>query len=360
MTPLEQIGERLYAAAVIKVLLLADTHLGFDLPSRPRVDRRRRGPDFFASTRSALSPALAGEVDLVVHGGDLLFRSKVRPGLVALALEPLLEVADRGVPVVLVPGNHERSALPYPLLAAHEHLHVLDRPRTVRFDLAGMRIAVGGFPCERDEIRDSFQALVSGCGLWEADAAIRLLCLHQTVEGARVAGHTFRSGRDVVRGSDIPPGVAAVLCGHIHRAQVLYRDLAGGALAAPVFYPGSVERTSLAERQEAKGYLILEIAADGQTGGRVVGHVFHELPARPMVSVAVDASGLTPGELQHRIRKELGDVPADGVVSLRIEGELEPGSERVLRAEALRTLHPPSMTVDLRLRSTVSSARRRS
>jgi DNA repair exonuclease SbcCD nuclease subunit len=38
---------------VIKVLLLADTHLGFDLPSRPRSERRRRGPDFFAMTRLA-------------------------------------------------------------------------------------------------------------------------------------------------------------------------------------------------------------------------------------------------------------------------------------------------------------------
>jgi len=47
---------------VIRVLLLADTHLGFDLPSRPRVDRRRRGPDFFANTRRALGPALAGEL----------------------------------------------------------------------------------------------------------------------------------------------------------------------------------------------------------------------------------------------------------------------------------------------------------
>lgn len=345
---------------MIKVLLLADTHLGFDLPSRPRMDRRRRGPDFFANTRRALSPALAGEVDLVVHGGDLLFRSKVRPGLVAQALEPLLEVADRGVPVVLVPGNHERSALPYPLLAMHEHLHVLDRPRTVRLDLAGTRVAVGGFPCERDEIRDRFRALVSGCGLREADAAIRLLCLHQTVEGARVEGHTFRSGRDVVRGCDIPPGVAAVLCGHIHRSQVLRSDLAGRALAAPVFYPGSVERTSLAEREEAKGYLTLEIGADGQPGGRVISHEFHELPARPMVCTSVDASGLTSAELEQRIREELGAVSAEAVVSLRIEGELLPGSGRVLRAEALRTFHPPSMTVAVRLPSPVSASRRRS
>lgn len=44
--------------ARIRVLLLADTHLGFDLPLSPRVDRVRRGPDFFANTRRALEPAL--------------------------------------------------------------------------------------------------------------------------------------------------------------------------------------------------------------------------------------------------------------------------------------------------------------
>jgi exonuclease SbcD len=105
----------------IRVLLLADTHLGFDFPLRPRVKRRRRGPDFFANTREALGPARRGEIDLVVHGGDLLYRSKVPAELVRMALEPLLEVADRGVPVVLVPGNHERSAIPYPRLGgAHQ------------------------------------------------------------------------------------------------------------------------------------------------------------------------------------------------------------------------------------------------
>ena len=335
---------------MIRVLLLADTHLGFDLPIRPRVEKRRRGPDFFANTRLALEPALQGEVDLVIHGGDLLYRSKVPPGLVVRALEPLLEVADHGVPVVLVPGNHERSALPYPMLATHENLHSIDRPRTVDLELAGTRVAVGGFPCERHGIRDRFQALVLDCGVLSADADVCLLCIHQTVEGARVKGYTFRSGSDIVRGRDIPPGVAAVLCGHIHRAQILRRDLAGRRLAAPVIYPGSVERTSLAERDDEKGYSILELSADGTRGGRVVGHEFRELPARPMLSVSLDASGLTPGELQDRIREEFSGLPDDAVVSLWIGGELSPGSQRVVRAEWLRSLHPPSMTVSVRVR----------
>jgi len=335
---------------MIKALLLADTHLGFDLPSRPRVDKRRRGPDFLANTRLALEPALRGEVDLVVHGGDLLYRRKVPPTLVVQALEPLLEVADQGVPVVLVPGNHERSTLPFPMLACHEHLHVLDPPRTVKLDVSGARVAAGGFPCQRDGIRDRFRTLVSDCGVLSADADIRLLCIHQTVEGARVKGHTFRSGRDIVRGRDIPSGVAAVVCGHIHRAQVLTRDLGGRTVAAPVFYPGSVERTSFAERDDAKGYVVLELEADRSRGGRVAGHEFHELPARPMFSVSVDASDLTPAELEDRLRQKFSRLPADAVVSLHIDGEFPPDSARVIRAEGLRALHPPSMTVTVRVR----------
>jgi len=335
---------------VIKVLLLADTHLGFDLPSRPRVEKRRRGPDFFANTRLALEPARYGQVDLVVHGGDLLYRSKVPPGLVTQALEPLLEVADRGVPVVLVPGNHERSALPYPLLASHANLHILDQPKTVDFKINGTSVAIGGFPCERDNIRDRFSALVADCGVLTTGADLRLLCIHQTVEGSRVKGYTFRSGADIVRGRDIPGGLAAVLCGHIHRSQVLARDLAGTRLPAPVLYPGSVERTSLAERDEPKGYLILEFEANAEYGGRLERWKFRELPARPMFTLTIEATDLGPETLENRILHELGQLPIEAVVQLRVEGSLEPGAEVVMRAANLRRLHPETMTVTLRFR----------
>jgi DNA repair exonuclease SbcCD nuclease subunit len=334
---------------MIKVLLLADTHLGFDQPQRPRVERRRRGPDFFANTRRALAPARRGEVDLVVHGGDLLYRSKVPPALVSSALEPLLEVADLGVPVLLVPGNHERSAVPFPLLACHEHLHVFDRPRTVALTIADRSVAVTGFPCERDHIRRRFGELVESALDAGSTADLRLLCFHQTVEGARVKGYTFRSGDDVVRGAEIPGGFAAVLSGHIHRSQILTHDLAGRPLSAPVVYPGSVERTSLAERDEAKGYWLLHFDPDGRVGGRLVGSEFRELPARPMHVVVVDATGLGADELEREIRTRFAGLPEDAVVSLRIEGRLEPGCEAVLRAARFRGLHPPTMTVTLRV-----------
>jgi DNA repair protein SbcD/Mre11 len=222
--------------APLRVLFLSDTHLG--LPGH--------APPF----EHALQPAFRREVDLVIHGGDVFYRSRVKPGVVLDAFAPLKKIADSGIPVVVVPGNHERSAIPYPLLAAHPGIHIFDRPRTFTLDLRGIRVAVAGFPNERVEIEDRFAGLLEKTG-WESAAAdLRLLCVHQTFEGASVgpADYTFRRAPDVIPGRAIPVGFAAVLAGHIHRHQVLRRDLQRRAFAAPVFYPGSTEPTSSAER----------------------------------------------------------------------------------------------------------------
>ena len=101
---------------------------------------------FFQNFERALEPARTGEVDVVVHGGDLLFRSRVPARLAEAALAPLKQLADSGTPVLLVAGNHERSCMPFPLLALHERLHIFDRTRTVFVDARGVRVAFMGFP----------------------------------------------------------------------------------------------------------------------------------------------------------------------------------------------------------------------
>ncbi|MHB8873487.1 MAG: metallophosphoesterase family protein [Myxococcaceae bacterium] len=337
------------ASRPARILFLADTHLGIDLPSRPRVERRRRGEDFFANFEAALSPALRGEVDLVVHGGDVLFRSRVPPQLVSRAFAPLLKVADAGVPVLVVPGNHERSAIPYSLLAAHARVHLFDRPRTYLLEAGGLRLALGGFPFERGPVRQRFRSLVHASGLLEAPADVRLLCVHQAVEGATVgpAGFTFRGGDDVVAARELPPGVAAVLSGHIHRHQALTCDLAGRPLAAPVLYPGSIERTSFAEKDEEKGYLVLEVDGAGVDGGKLGSWTFHRLPARPMSQVELEVDSLGAAELAVRLRALLSTLDPDGVVRLKVLGQLRPDAAPVLAASSLRELAPPTMNLTL-------------
>jgi exonuclease SbcD len=331
---------------LIRILLLADTHLGFDLPVHPRIVRRRRGHDFLANYATALQPAIDGEVDLVVHGGDVFNRSRPNSSVVWRAFEPLRRAADRGIPVFVVPGNHERGRIPHLRFAQHPRIHVFDRPRTFVADVRGVRVAIAGIPSERDDVRTRFGDLLTATSHTEADADVRLLCLHQCVEGATVgpANYMFTSAADVIRCADLPQGFAAVLSGHIHRHQVLTKDLRGRALPAPVLYPGSIERTSIAEADEEKGFLVVELRF-----GDMVSAAWHfeKLPARPLVRHELQLDGLDAAQVQLRIRAFVDNAPADAVISVRVSGAMSDTVSRVLSASALRALTPETMNLDL-------------
>jgi exonuclease SbcD len=334
----------------VRVLFIADTHLGFDLPTRPRIRRRRRGHDFLANYERALVPALEGKVDLLVHGGDVFHRARVPHTLVYQAFEPLKRLADAGVPVFVVPGNHERSRIPFPRFASHPRVHIFDTPRTVRVSARGLRIAVSGFPYQRRHVRSRFRTLVEATGWKAQDADIAILCTHHCFEGATVgpAGYTFRHAPDVIRGSDVPPGLAAVLTGHVHRHQVLTEDLSGRPLAAPVLYAGSVERTAFAEIGEPKGYILVDLQADPErSGGRLTGWTFEELPARPMILQEVQADGLGTAALARILRLAVRSAPTDAVLRLEIRGEIDDEARALLTPQRIRALAPSEMNLDV-------------
>ena len=257
----------------IRVVFCSDTHLGFDYPVRPRVDKPRRGPDFFANFQSVLDYARRSNADLVVHGGDFFFRSKVHPLIVDRAYQCLCEFADSGIPIVIVPGNHERSVLPPSLFLNHPHIHVLDQPRTFRFEMRNETLAISGFPYV-SRVRNAFSGALGACEADQAPADHRLLCLHHAVDGAVVGpgNFTFRGGADVIAHTELPARFDAILAGHVHRHQVLDYEV-------PVVYCGSIERTSFAEKDENKGFCELTLQRDAPSPAVT----FHQLPSRPMI-----------------------------------------------------------------------------
>ena len=319
----------------MRILFVSDTHLGFDLPSRPRVVRRRRGDDFFQNFERALEPARTGEVDVVLHGGDLLYRSRVPAWLAEAALAPLKELAESGVPVLLVPGNHERSRMPFPLLALHERLHVFDRPRTIVLEARGVRVAFMGFPYTPN-IRPRFPEILGALkrdgqriaddGAGDLSADIRVLCLHQCIEGATCGpgNFTFRFGGDVIRTADLPRNVAVTLSGHIHRHQVLHP-----IGLPPILYAGSIERTSFAEAAETKGFVVLELARSG-----LQSFEFRPLPARTMVSRTVSFADADEVSVHRRLVDVIESTPRDAVVQLRVAGQIP----SALTAAAIRAV----------------------
>jgi DNA repair exonuclease SbcCD nuclease subunit len=196
--------------------------------------------------------------------------------------------------------------------------------------------------------------LVAQTGHAEALADVRLLCLHQTVEGAQVgtADYTFRAGPDILPGRDIPHGFSAVLAGHIHRAQVLTHDLGHRLLAAPVIYPGSIERTSFAERDEDKGYMLVTLGLSGPDRGRLVDVSFVRLPARPMVSLTIEPATLAEVSLIEHLRSRLAVLDPDSVVRVQMQGSGAADAQRLLSSARLRELAPSSMNITLSARTT--------
>ena len=324
----------------IRILLLADSHLGFDLPVRPRSRRRRRGYDFLANYATALEPALRGEVDLVVHAGDLFDRPSVVPSIAYQAYEPLKRVADAGVPVFIVPGNHERSRLPHAALASHPAIHVFDRPRTFVAQVRDTAVSLSGFPYARREVRTRFLDLLEATAWRGHHAAHRLLCIHHCVEGATVgpANFTFTTAADVIRMRDIPADFTAVLSGHIHRQQVLMANR--GPASVPVLYPGSIERTSFAELGEPKGFMVVSLGEDARWERR-------HLPARPMVRRDIDANNMNASRLDAVIRGAIAEASRDAVLSIRIAGVLTPEHRRAFSAARLRDVIPPTMNIEV-------------
>lgn len=324
----------------VKIIFLADSHLGFDYPIKPRIERRRRGDDFFNNFKRILNYAVEEKADLVLHGGDFFFRAKVPKKIVDLSYSILNDFAAHNIPFVVVPGNHERSKMPVSIFLNHPNLFVFDEPKTYSFDIKSAKVSISGFPCERKNIKDKFEDLVKQTSpLTESD--IKLLLVHQTFEGSKVINYTFRYGKDVIAFESVPEFFDAILSGHIHRQQVLVKRFEKKRV--PVIYPGSIERTSFQEREEAKGFyeIVYTERPEGQWKMKELN--FKELPARPMVEIILDES-VNPGDLEDFIFSKIQNFSEDSIVRLKIKNDaLVP----FLTADFLRPLFPPSMNYEL-------------
>lgn len=289
----------------MRIVFTGDTHIGADHPLKVRTPRRHRGPDFLANLERVIAHATEKRADLFLHGGDFFDGPNVADALVTRAYAALFELAEHGVHVGLVAGNHERSSLPPHLWLQHPRIHVFAHAHRHVFHTGGGSVDVLGIPFVRGDVQNLLtqQALAHG----NSTADLRLMMFHQPVEGATVGvqNYVFRSRVDTIPLANLPLGFDAFLSGHIHRAQLLWSQ---GHHGIPVVYAGSVERTSFAERLEAKGFVELQMEGGKRRLRR------HPLPARPMVEVPVQ--GTTRSQVEEALWAQTAGLPADAVVRL--------------------------------------------
>lgn len=320
----------------LRILHLADSHIGSQLPARPRRrDERRRGDDIVHSYQRVLQRAREFDVDLVLHAGDVFDEPNPSDAAISAASNPLLSLAADGFPVVIIPGNHERSVLPGSLFLSHPNVHIFGIAETRVFTLRGRRVAIVGIPCIRRHSAARFAAVLDETRWAETKAELNILLTHQAFDSSTCgpANYRFRKGNeDVVDRAHLPSAFHYVAAGHIHRHQVLgTRDhdaFTFDGCNVPVVYSGSVDRISFAEQDEPKGCMLLEESERGFS------HRFIEHEVRAMMRFPLDVSGLSRSAIRAAAVAWSVTLPRGALAQVRLSGRTTPTEMRGLQLAA--------------------------
>ena len=317
---------------MLKIVFLADTHLGFDFPLRPKKEKRRRGIDFFNNFDYILEYAKKVKADLLIHGGDLFYRTLVPEPIVDMVYERIYKFAESGIPFIIVPGNHESSRLPVSLFMHHPNIYYFTGPQVFKFRLKNLTIDIAGFPCVRKDVKTKFPEFVEKIKSQLNRESVKILCMHQSIEGAKVgpSDYTFRYGKDVIPINDLPEEYDLFLSGHIHRTQILRTND-----HKAILYPGSIERTAFAEKDEEKGFYDIKIEKN-----KTISYNFKKLYARPMVDVVLENENYSIEALKKEILQKINEIPDDSILRFKMKNMENIG---LLNTKFLDQILPASM-----------------
>ncbi|WP_418283860.1 DNA double-strand break repair protein Mre11 [Halorubrum sp. DTA46] len=279
-----------------RVIHTGDTHIGYAQYHSPV-----RRQDFLDAFGAVVDDAIDGDVDAVVHAGDL-FHDR-RPELDDLmgTISILRRLDDAGIPFLAVVGNHE-STRGGQWLDLFERLGLATRlgdEPTVVGDTAFY--GLDHVPVSRrDELDYAFDS---------HDAEYAALVAHGLFEPF---GYADWDTETVLAESTV--AFDAMLLGDNHTPDV------AEVADTWVTYPGSTERASASER-EGRGYNLVAFGVDAAGDDRVEIRR-RALDTRPFVFVEAD---LREGEGESRVRERVREYDLDdAVVLVDVTGEGDP------------------------------------
>ena len=293
----------------IRILHLADLHIGMENYGRldPATGLNGRVMDFLRRLSEVVEFALENEVDLVLFAGDAYKSRDPNSTYRREFARRIKRLADHGIPVVLLVGNHDLPAqerrassieifrtleVSNVLVAGHDRLYSLTTRRGEKIQVATVPYPIRQRLLAHEEHKDKTIA--------ELDVLVQQL-VAENIEAlaaqvdpsmpAVLVGHfsvsdaKYGSERSVMLGRDVVvlksvlanPAWDYVALGHIHRHQEL-----NGGQPPPIVYCGSLERIDFGEEKEPKGFVIADVRR---------GHAewqFHPVTARRFVTIRAD------------------------------------------------------------------------
>jgi DNA repair protein SbcD/Mre11 len=251
---------------------VADTHLGYE-----QYGMRERFNDFSRAFWDIMDEAANRPVDFVVIAGDLFNKRAIDALTLIHAIEGLRRLKEKGIPVIAIEGNHDRSyyrdGVSWLQFLCHQEYLTLLAPRMREgaplltpwepdtmlgsyVDLLGGRLRVYGLPWQGAATLRSMEGLAQAleAARAEEDAAgieYRLLIMHTGVDGIvpRVQGLPTMAQFQPLRRC-----VDYLALGHVHKPF----EFDGW-----MYNPGSTETWGAEEAAwEDRGYYFVEIDTD--------------------------------------------------------------------------------------------------
>ncbi len=350
----------------MKILHFADLHLGVETYGRidPATGLSSRLLDFLSALDQVVDYALENRVDLALFCGDAYKSREPSPTQQREFAKRINRLSTSGIPVFLLTGNHDlpnavgrATATEIFDTLAIQKVYVSNRPDIYHIPTDSGTIQIVSLPWLRrsallsredtknlnfSQINERLQLVLTNIITTNAkklDPTLpAILAAHVWVSGAKVGSEalmTIGQEHTLLSSNIAHPAFDYIALGHIHKHQVL-RD------NPPVIYAGSLERLNFSEEADDKGFYVVDIEPDKDTGKRQVTFDFHKVTGRRFltISVTIELEEVEPTSTVIKAITEQESNIKDSIVRLNIslpaeaEGQLRDNDIRSALKEA--------------------------
>ena len=295
----------------MKIIHFADLHLGVESYGRidPATGLSSRFLEFLSALDQLIDFALKNKVDLVLFCGDAYKSRDPSQTQQREFARRISRLSSGGIPTFLLIGNHDlHNAIGrattteiFDTLAV-KSVYVANRPYVYKIDTPSGIIQIISLPWLRrsallsredtknlgfDQINQKMQEVLTGIintKAKELDPKLpSVLAAHVWVSGARVGSEKSLtiSQEHVLMLSNIANlTFDYIALGHIHKHQVL-------SSSPPVVYAGSLGRLDFSDEGDDKGFYLVEIESDAETGKRQTTFKFQPINGRRLITINV-------------------------------------------------------------------------
>ncbi len=328
----------------MKILHFADLHLGVERYGHinPDTGLPTRLEDFLKALDQVVEYALENKIDLVLFCGDTYKTREPTQTQQREFAKRINRLSTNDIPIFLLIGNHD---LPNAIgrattteifdTLAIKNVYVSNHPELYRIPTKSGIIQIASLPWLRrstlltkeetknlnfTQLNEKLQQVLTNIIATNAsklDPALpAILAAHVWVSGARVGSEkTMTIGQEhaLLPGNVANPAFDYIALGHIHRRQVLSPN-------PPVVYAGSLERLDFGEEEDDKGFYLVEINPDKETGKREVSFDFHQITGRRFltININIESQDINPTSTVLKAIAEQQDKIRDAIVRLQI------------------------------------------